>query len=116
MMQMHVRVDAARHDDAAARVDHPPGRLCGQRAGSGQCRDGLPGNRHIALNDALGRDHLTIANNRIEHPASRRSESWLGLSRPSTSFQLKLRKKDVDARDKRGHDAGEVIQSHRNAL
>jgi hypothetical protein len=28
-----------------------------------------------------------------------------GLVRPSTSFQLKARKKDVDARDKRGHDA-----------
>jgi hypothetical protein len=29
-----------------------------------------------------------------------------GTSRPSTSFSLKARKKDVDARDKRGHDAG----------
>jgi hypothetical protein len=29
---------------------------------------------------------------------------------------LRCRKKDVDARDKRGHDAGEVIRSHRNAL
>jgi hypothetical protein len=26
------------------------------------------------------------------------SESWPGLSRPSTSFLLKVRKKDVDAR------------------
>ena len=26
------------------------------------------------------------------------------------------KKKDVDARDKRGHDGGEVIQSRRNAL
>jgi len=42
------------------------------------------------------------------------SESWPGLSRPSTSFELKARKKDVDARDKRGHDA--VIRLHRNAL
>src|SRR5260370_17474241 len=29
---------------------------------------------------------------------------------------LKLTKKDVDARDKRGHDGGEAIRSHRNAL
>ena len=28
-----------------------------------------------------------------------RSESWPGLSRPSTSFALKARKKDVHARD-----------------
>jgi hypothetical protein len=27
-------------------------------------------------------------------------------------FWLKARKKDVDARDKRGHDAGGVIRSH----
>jgi hypothetical protein len=31
-------------------------------------------------------------------------------------FLLKVRKKDVDARDKRGHDAGEVVRFHRNAL
>ena len=31
-------------------------------------------------------------------------ESWPGLSRPSTSYLLSYRKKDVDARDKRGHD------------
>jgi hypothetical protein len=29
---------------------------------------------------------------------------------------LKYRKKGVDARDKRGHDAGEVMRSHWNAL
>ena len=39
------------------------------------------------------------------------SESWLGLSRPSTPCLLSCRKKDVDARDKRGHDAGEMIRS-----
>jgi hypothetical protein len=45
-----------------------------------------------------------------------------GLFRPSTSFLLKARKEDVDARDDPrmksgdGHDAGEVIPSHRNAL
>jgi hypothetical protein len=29
---------------------------------------------------------------------------------------LKLGKKDVDARDKRRHDGGEVVRSHRNVL
>jgi hypothetical protein len=43
------------------------------------------------------------------------SESWPGLSRPSTPRLLKLGKKDVDARDKRGHDDGEVVGSDRNA-
>src|SRR6266446_274916 len=40
------------------------------------------------------------------------SESWPGLSRPSTSSLLKCLKKGVDARDKRGHDAGGAIRSH----
>jgi hypothetical protein len=41
-------------------------------------------------------------------------ESWPGLSRPSTPFSLASKeKKDVDARDKRGHDGGKVIRSHR---
>jgi hypothetical protein len=31
-------------------------------------------------------------------------------------FSLKARKEDVGARDERGHDAGEVIRPHRNAL
>jgi hypothetical protein len=42
--------------------------------------------------------------------------SWPGLSRPSTSFFLVCSKKDVDARDKRVHDGGEAMRSHRNAL
>ena len=71
MMQMHVRVDAARHDDAPARVDHPPGRLGGQCARSSDRGDGLAGNGNIALNDALGRDHFAALNDDIEHPPSR---------------------------------------------
>src|SRR6266853_2634040 len=39
--------------------------------------------------------------------------SWPGSSRPSTSCLLRLNKKDVDARDKRGHDGGEMTRSHR---
>ena len=34
-------------------------------------------------------------------------ESWPGLSRPSTSSFQNRREQDVDARDKRGHDAGD---------
>src|SRR6266436_3068791 len=52
--------------------------------------------------------------------------SWPGLSRPSTSFSLPppyppphagegREGEDVDGRDKRGHDGGEVIPSRRNA-
>src|SRR5262245_26034170 len=40
--------------------------------------------------------------------------SWPGLSRPSTSCVLERNKKDVDARDKRGHDSAEVVQYDRN--
>src|SRR4051794_29874707 len=36
---------------------------------------------------------------------ARLAASWPGLSRPSTSYLRKFRK-DVDARDKRGHDEG----------
>jgi hypothetical protein len=37
------------------------------------------------------------------------------LSRQSTSCLRSRGKKDVDARDKRGHDGGAVIRSHRTA-
>src|SRR5262245_34460531 len=36
------------------------------------------------------------------------STSWPGLSRPSTPYLLLLRKEDVDARDKRGHDESNI--------
>ena len=34
--------------------------------------------------------------------------SWPGLTRPSTSYDVAKRKKDVDARDKPGHDEREA--------
>ena len=43
-------------------------------------------------------------------------ESWPGLSRPSTSSFQSRRKQDVDARDKRGHDAERVIRPDRNPV
>ena len=39
-----------------------------------------------------------------------------GLVPAMTSCLRNLGEKDVDARDKRGHDAGEVIRCHRNLL
>jgi len=39
-----------------------------------------------------------------------------GLVPPSTPFSLKPSKKDVDARDKRGHDGGEAVPSHLEPL
>src|SRR5215475_12572618 len=40
------------------------------------------------------------------------STSWPGLSRPSTSLTRTQEKKDVDARDKRGHDAEKAGGTH----
>src|SRR5713101_7410372 len=48
--------------------------------------------------------------------SNRFPESWPGSSRPSTFCLLRCCKKGVDARDKRGHDGGEMTRSHRNAL
>jgi hypothetical protein len=39
-----------------------------------------------------------------------------GLVPPSTRFSLNARKKDVDARDKRGHDGGEALHFIGDAL
>jgi hypothetical protein len=47
---------------------------------------------------------------------SKHLESWPGLSRPSTSSLQNRRKQDVDARDKRGHDAESVIRPDRNPV
>jgi hypothetical protein len=38
----------------------------------------------------------------------------VGLVPAIHALLAELGKKDVDARDKRGHDGGEVIRSHRN--
>src|SRR5215471_385602 len=66
MMQMNVRIDATWHDDALACIDHSPGRLRRQRARSGHRRDGLPGNRDVAMNNAVGCNHVATTNDRIE--------------------------------------------------
>jgi hypothetical protein len=38
--------------------------------------------------------------------------SWPGLSRPSTFFTSGEKKKDVDARDKPGHDVERFVSPH----
>ena len=48
MMQVHVRIDAARHDDVPCRVDHALGGFGRERAGRGERRDGLAGDGDIA--------------------------------------------------------------------
>ncbi len=71
VMQVDVRIDAARHDDAPGGVDLAGRWLRRQRVGSGHRGDGLAGDRDVALDDALRRDHLTAANDDVEHAASR---------------------------------------------
>ena len=75
-MQVDMRVDAARHDDAPAGVNFAYARLAGQRTGSGHCSDGLTRDRDIANRDALGRDNVTSANDDVEHFASGRVAFW----------------------------------------
>jgi hypothetical protein len=48
--------------------------------------------------------------------SNRFSAVMAGLVPAIHVFLAKDRKKGVDARDKRGHDGGEVIRSYRNAL
>jgi len=67
MMQMHVRIDAARHHDVPGRVDHALGGVGLQRAGRGERRDGLAGDRDVAVDDALRRHDLAASNDEIEH-------------------------------------------------
>src|SRR5262249_31101337 len=63
-----------------------------------------------------GRADVLMSRVRIPIRIVTSQSSWPGLSRPSTSF-LTTTNKDVDARDKRGHDGGEgrhLIAAHRS--
>jgi hypothetical protein len=74
MMQVHVRVDAARHDDMSLRLD---GSFCGlsrQRADSRDRSDCLADNRDIAADDTPGRHHVAAPNDEIKHHASCRRD------------------------------------------
>ena len=64
---MHMRVDAARHDDMPGGVDHARGGLRRQRTGRGDRGDGPAGHGDIATDDALRRHHVAAANDEIEH-------------------------------------------------
>ena len=74
VMEMHVRIDAAWHDDMSCRVDQMLGGVCRQGSGSGDRGDRLAGDRDVAAHHTLGRHHIAVANNEIEHPASWRRQ------------------------------------------
>ena len=61
-------LDAARHDDLAAGVDHPPGLEPVLR--QAQRDDALSFDGHVPPADALRRDDVTPANHEIQHHAS----------------------------------------------
>jgi hypothetical protein len=67
MLEMHVRVDAARHDDASRGVDHALGGLRRERAGSGHRRNLLARNADVAFGHALGRHHVAALDDQFEH-------------------------------------------------
>jgi uncharacterized protein YbjT (DUF2867 family) len=58
---------------------------------------------------SLGHDVVAMVRDvRKQGLPSRIEASWPGLSRPSTScFSVARAKKDVDARDERGHDGAD---------
>jgi hypothetical protein len=74
MLEMHVRVDAARHDDMSGCVDQLLGGVARQRSGSGDRGDRLAGDRDVAAHDALGGHHIAAANDEIKHSASWRRQ------------------------------------------
>src|SRR6266508_1410287 len=70
VLEMHVRVDAARHDDAPRRVDCAPSGFRRQRPGSSDRRDRLARDADVAVLDAVWRHHVAAANEQIQHSAS----------------------------------------------
>src|SRR5215510_8905725 len=65
VMEMHVRVDAAWHDDVPCCVDDPGRRgLDGEGA---QCRDRLPGNTYVATYNTFRCNDISATNDQIEH-------------------------------------------------
>jgi hypothetical protein len=76
---MHVRVDAAWHDDMPVASISCLAESAGNASGSGDRGDRLAGDRDVTAHDALGCHHIAAANNEIEHPASwRRKVQTLG--------------------------------------
>ena len=69
MVQMHMRVDAARHNDVSGRVDHALG-FGRERASRSDRGDGFAADRDIATHNALRRHHVAAANDEIEHRSS----------------------------------------------
>ena len=75
---VHVRIDAARYDDLAPRIDQPRALRHRQAAGRGHRDDALAGDRDVKSTDALRRDHGIATHHEIDHrcpppvPASHR--------------------------------------------
>ncbi len=64
---MHVRIDAARHDDFAPRIDQPCAFRHRQAAGSGHRDDALARDCNVKRADALRRDHGIATHHEIDH-------------------------------------------------
>ena len=70
MMEVHVRVDAARHDDVSRRVDHALSGVSRQGATSRDRGDCLARHGDITADDTLRCHHIAAPNDEIKHPAS----------------------------------------------
>ena len=64
-----------------------PADCAGKCVRRGDCGDGLPGDRDIALSNALGRDYIAAANDDIEHAPSQglHGFTWRRVLAPSTT-------------------------------
>ena len=87
---VHVRIDAAGHDDLARRVDDARRIRVGQRAGRRDRGDRLALDGDIAPRHALRRHHVAAANDQVEH--GRLPVGWVdpGEGRGQTQHQLAL--------------------------
>jgi hypothetical protein len=66
MLQVRVGIDASGDDDQARGVEHARG-VGRQGAWLGHGGDRLAADADVAYTHAIGRDHLTVAHDEIEH-------------------------------------------------
>ena len=67
VMKMHVRVDAARHDNVSGSIDHPRSGFGRERVSGRDRSDRLTGDSNIATHDTVRRYNIAAANDEIEH-------------------------------------------------
>ena len=67
---MHVRIDAARHDDLAGRIDQPRAVRHRQAAARRHRDDAFAGDCDVVGADALRRHHGVAAHHQIDHGMS----------------------------------------------